>query len=123
MLDRAKRVLIAEDDPNDVTPLRQAFRASPAWEIAVVYDGIEALDYLFKHGKHTDVCRPDLFILSLQMPYLHGYEVLEQIKDIPQLASIPVVIWTASQREIDIARAYERGAAAFISKSFGDDEM
>ena len=108
MLDRAKRVLIAEDDPNDVTPLRQAFRASPAWEIAVVYDGIEALDYLFKHGKHTDVCRPDLFILSLQMTLICGHEVLERIKGIPQLASIPVVTWTASVREEDIARNLAR---------------
>ena len=123
MLDRARRVLVAEDDPHDVTLLRRAFKKRPAWEIAVVYDGMEAINYLFKHEKYTDVWRPDLFILSLQMPLIHGHEVLEQIKDIPYLASIPVVIWTASQREEDIARAYERGAAAFISKPVGDDEM
>jgi two-component system response regulator len=123
MRNQVRRVLIAEDNPHDVTPLFQAFKKRPAWEIAVVDDGMEALDYLFKHEKYTDVWRPDLFILSLQMPLLHGYEVLEQIKDIPYLASIPVVIWTASQREEDIARAYERGAAAFISKPAGDDEM
>jgi two-component system response regulator len=116
-------VLIAEDDPHDVTPLLRAFKKRPAWEIAVVDDGMEALDYLFKRGKYTDAWWPDLFILSLQMPLIHGYEVLEEIKDIPYLASIPVVIWTASQREEDIARAYERGAAAFVTKPVGDDEM
>ena len=122
MREPIRRVLIAEDDPHDVTPLRRAFKKRPAWEIAVVYDGEEALDYLFKRGKYTDVWQPDLFILSLLMPCIGGHEVLEEIKDIPYLASIPVVIWTASQREEDIARAYERGAAAFVVKPV-DDEM
>jgi len=41
----------------------------------------------------------------------------------PYLASIPVVIWTASVREEDMVRAYERCAAAFVVKPAGDDEM
>lgn len=111
MRDQIRRVLIAEDDSYDMKPLRRAFKKRPAWEIAVVYDGAEALDYLFKHGKYTDAWRSGLFILSLQTPCICGYEVLEEIKDIPQLASIPVVVWTASGREEDMIQAYARGAA------------
>ena len=123
MRDQVRRVLIAEDDPHDVTPLLQAFKKRPAWEIAVVYDGAEALDYLFKRGKYTDVWRPDLFILNLVMPKLDGLDVLKQVKSVPYLATVPVVIWTVSQREEDIVRAYELGAAAFVTKPLGDDEM
>ena len=62
-------------------------------------------------------------ILNLNMPKIDGLEVLEQIKGISQLATIPVVIWTASQREEDIVWAYELGAAAFAIKPVDDDEM
>jgi len=66
MRDQIRRVLIAEDDSYDIKPLRRAFKKRPAWEIAVVYDGAEALDYLFKYGKYTDAWRSGLFIKSLR---------------------------------------------------------
>ena len=116
-------MLIAEDDPHDVTPLLRAFKKRPAWKIAVVDDGMEALDYLFKRGKYTDVWRPDLFILNLNMPKVDGLDVLKQVRAVPYLATIPIVIWTVSQHFMDIERAYGLGAAAFVSKPCGDDEM
>jgi two-component system response regulator len=98
MLDRAKRVLIAED-------------------------GEEALDFMLRRGAYADAWRPDLFILNINMPKIDGLEVLERAKAMPHLASIPVVMWTVCQQFLDIERAYELGAAAFVSKPVGDDKM
>ena len=123
MLDRGRRVLIAEDVPDDVRPLLRAFRQEPAWEIAVVNDGEKALDYLNREGKYADAWKPDLLILNINMPIIDGLEVLEKIKDTPRLTKIPVVMWTVSQHFMDIDRAYELGAAAFVYKPVGDDEM
>jgi len=123
MLDRAKRVLIAEDVPEDVEPLVRAFRNKPAWEIAVVKDGEEALDFILRRRAYADAWRPDLFILNINMPKIDGLDVLKQIKAVPYLATIPIVMWTISQQIMDIERAYKRGAAAFISKPYGDDKM
>ena len=123
MLDRAKRVLIAEDVPEDVKPLVRAFKKKPAWEIAVVKDGEEALDFVLRRGAYADAWRPDLFILNINMPKIDGLDVLKQVKAVPYLATIPIVMWTVSQQIMDIERAYKRGAAAFISKPVDDGEM
>ncbi|MCD6135616.1 response regulator [Candidatus Bipolaricaulota bacterium] len=123
MLDRAKRVLIAEDVPEDVEPLVRAFRNKPAWEIAVVKDGQEALDFVLRKYEYADAWRPDLFILNINMPKIDGLDVLKQIKAVPYLATIPIVMWTISQHITDIQKAYESGAAAFVSKPYGDDKM
>ena len=123
MLDRAKRVLIAEDLPDDVRPLVKAFKKKPAWEIAVVKDGEEAIEFMLRKQAYADAWRPDLFILNINMPKIDGLDVLKQIKAVPYLATIPIVMWTISQQIMDIDRAYKRGAAAFISKPVGDDKM
>jgi len=123
MLDRAKRVLIAEDNPDDVSPLVRAFKREPAWEIAVVEDGAEAIDFMFRRGVYADAWRPDLFILNINMPKIDGLEVLERVEAVPQLATIPIVMWTVSQRLTDIEKAYKLGASAFVSKPCDDDEM
>ena len=120
MLDRARRVLIAEDVPDDVKPLVRAFREEPAWEIAVVKDGEEALNFVLRRGAYTEAWRPDLFILNINMPKIDGLEVLQRVKSIDQLATIPIVMWTISQQFLDIERAYRLGAAAFVSKPLGD---
>ena len=78
MRDQVRRVLIAEDLPDAARPLARPFKKKPAWEIAVVNDGDIALDFLLRRGGYTDVWRPDLFILNINMPRVDGLEVLEQ---------------------------------------------
>ncbi len=123
MLDRAKRVLIAEDYPDDVRPLVKAFKKKPVWEIAVVKDGEEAIEFMLRERAYAEVWRPDLFILNLNMPKVNGLGVLKRIKSVPALATIPIVIWTISRQIMDIDRAYKRGAAAYITKPVGNEEM
>lgn len=113
---RPRRVLIVEDMDVDARVMEWAFRLPPAWEVARAADGAEALDFLFQRGEHREAWVPDLIVLNLRLPKCCGMEVLGRIKAEPRLASIPVVIWSVSTFPEDIARAYQYGAAVFLSK-------
>jgi two-component system response regulator len=69
----------------------------------VASDGAEAMDFLNREGKHSNVPRPDLILLDLNLPKQDGREVLEEIKQSPGLKSIPVVILTSA---VQFFRAY-----------------
>ncbi len=110
-------VLLVEDDPGDVLLIREAFQDNKVGnELAVVSDGVEALQYLRGEGAHAGAARPDLVLLDLNLPRKSGAEVLAEIKDDPALATIPVVVLTTSSSEEDVLRSYRNHANAFITK-------
>ena len=75
-------VLLVEDSPGDVRLTREAFReANGAIHLNVANDGVEAMAFLRKTGKHVDAPRPDLILLDLNLPKMDGREVLAHIKD------------------------------------------
>nr|BAL58733.1 hypothetical conserved protein [Candidatus Acetothermum autotrophicum] len=115
---RQLRLLVAEDNPDDLKIAKKAFQRAPAtWETVWIEDGQQALDFLFKQGKYSEAWTPDLIILNLNMPKWSGHEILAKMKEDGILRQIPVVIWTVSQREEDIRRAYELGASAYLAKA------
>ena len=65
----------------------------------------------------SQVPRPDMILLDLQLPGVSGEKVLEQIKTTPSLRAIPVVVLSCSDSETDVARCLAAGANAFISKA------
>lgn len=110
-------ILLVEDNPGDTRLAREALKESKLNNtMNSVVDGVEAMDYLHKRGKYTDVTRPDLIILDLNLPRKDGREVLGEIKTDVDLRTIPVVILTTSKSEEDILRAYELHANCFITK-------
>src|SRR6202165_5408447 len=99
-------VLLVEDSPGDVRLTREAFKdAKVHVNLHVVPDGTEAMAFLGRKGQHTNVPRPDLILLDLNLPKKDGREVLEEIKQSPTLKIIPVVILTTSASEADILRS------------------
>src|ERR1700676_4695946 len=89
----AIEVLLVEDSPGDVRLTREAFRdAKVHTKLDVALDGIEAIAFLKREGEHTNVPRPDLILLDLNLPKKDGREVLAEIKERPTLKRIPVVI-------------------------------
>ncbi len=118
--EQQKRVLIAEDDTVDMELMTRAFSHPPGWEVRLAHDGEEALDLL---TRSPDSWRPNLIILNLRMPKLSGHEVLEAIKQLPNIAPIPVVVWSVSCAHSDIDRAYELGAAAYFAKPVDTQEL
>ncbi len=115
-----KRVLIAEDNLEDIKLIMRAFRHPRGWEVRLAYDGAEALDLLIHPA---DSWRPNLIILNLCMPKISGHEVLRAIKKLPDIAPIPVIVWSVSCAHSDIDLSYELGAAVYFSKSVNSKDL
>ncbi|HEY9846911.1 MAG TPA: response regulator, partial [Candidatus Caenarcaniphilales bacterium] len=89
----------------------------------VVEDGVQALAFLNKRGRYTQVPRPDLILLDLNLPKKDGREVLAEIKTDKNLRRVTVVIMTTSQAEADIIRAYNLHANCYITKPLDLDQF
>ncbi len=116
---KAAKMLLVEDDPNDVELILSALRENHiANEVDVVRDGEEALDYLFRRGSYEsrEVGEPAVVLLDLKLPKVSGMEVLETIKDDPKLRTLPVVVLTSSREEQDVLSGYELGTNAYVVK-------
>ena len=110
-------ILLVEDNPGDARLTQEALRdAKVRNNLHVVLDGVEALAFLRRQGKHAAVPKPDLILLDLNLPKKDGREVLEEIKQDDQLRHIPIVILTTSQAEKDIIESYRLRANAFVTK-------
>ena len=113
-------ILMADDDEDDRLLTQDALRESRVLnELRCVNDGVELLDYLRRQGKFAEpgsAPRPGLILLDLNLPRMDGREALREIKQDPQLRSIPVVILTTSKQEEDMIRGYDLGAASYITK-------
>lgn len=119
-------ILLAEDNLNDVELTLDAFRdLKLANEIAVVHNGADALDWLFRRGHFTDraTLSPAVVLLDLKMPKLGGHEVLTQMRASAALRSIPVVILTSSREESDLCKSYALGVNAYVVKPVGFEEF
>jgi CheY-like chemotaxis protein len=119
MLAELKRIVLAEDNANDIELTMTALRENHVLnEVVVVRDGAEALDYLFKRNAHAERSggNPVLLLLDLKMPKVDGIEVLRQVKADPQLRMIPVVVLTSSRQEQDLVRTYDLGVNAYVVK-------
>ncbi len=117
---RGVNILLVEDDPDHAElSLRALKDGNPLNEIFWVKDGEEALDFLYRRGRHADAVRaprPGLVLLDIHLPKVDGHEVLRRIKTDEGLRSIPVVMLTTSEREDEIWRSYRAGANSFVSK-------
>jgi two-component system, chemotaxis family, response regulator Rcp1 len=110
-------ILLVEDNPGDARLTREALAMSKVQNhLHHVRDGEEALSFLRHKGEYGDAPTPDLVLLDLNLPRRHGREVLEDIKNDPALAHIPVVVLTSSEAEEDILRSYRLHANCFITK-------
>src|ERR1700733_14183276 len=116
-INRALDVLLVEDDHGDALLTFEAFKDFKVpVDLIRVKDGEEAMAYLKKENNYFGVRTPDLILLDLNMPKKNGQEVLEEIKNDPQLNEIPVLILTSSKSDVDIRKAYEAKADFYIAK-------
>jgi CheY-like chemotaxis protein len=110
-------VLLVEDDEGDVLMTREAFEFYKLRnQLHVVSDGEQALQFVRRTGRYADAPRPGLILLDVNLPRRNGLEVLAELKQDPELLSIPVVMLTTSQADEDILRSYELHANAYVSK-------
>src|SRR5476651_1838844 len=110
-------VLLVEDNPGDVRLTQEAFRdANRAVRLHLAADGVEAMAFLRHEGKRVNAPRPNLILLDLNLPKMDGREVLALIKADDDLKSIPTVILTTSEAEVDVVRSYQLQANCYLSK-------
>ena len=86
-------------------------------DIAVVHNGAEALDRLFRRGRFRSVPLPDMLVCDLNVPLLDGHEVLNVIKSNSALRRLPVIVWSGSDNPDDVQRAFDLGSCAYMVKS------
>ncbi len=114
-----KRILLAEDDPQDIELTLDALSEhNLANAVVVARDGVEALDYLYRRGAFSERGNgnPVVILLDLKMPKLDGIEVLQKIKSDEKLQNIPVVVLTSSRESQDLETCYRLGVNAYVVK-------
>lgn len=125
MSQSATRILLVEDDRNDVELVMNAFEEQGlADRVDVVSDGQMALDYLNRTGHFADrtTGSPAVVFLDLKLPRIDGLEVLRRIRGDEALKTTPVVMLTSSQEVRDLAESYGRGVNAYVVKPVHFDE-
>ncbi len=112
------RLLIVEDDPNDVELIRLALAPYPFInQLDVAEDGEQALLYLLGQ-ENTPATRPlpRMMLLDLKLPKVNGLQVLEAVRRHPRTHDLVVVIMTSSAEERDITACYSLGANSYVVK-------
>lgn len=115
-----KTILLVEDNPDDeALTLRALKKNNIKNEVAIVRDGVEALDYLFGSGQYAgrDVKDlPQVVLLDLKLPKLDGLEVLRRVRADARTRRLPIVVLTSSKEEQDIVASYDLGANSYVRK-------
>lgn len=124
MTNQQVEILLVEDNEDDIVIIQEVFADMKlAMIVNTVRDGEQALAYLQRKGKYKDARVPDIVLLDINMPKMNGHEMLERMRKVPRLKSMPVIMLTMSQREEDVVRSYANGACSFIQKSVGLDQF
>ena len=111
----AKKILIADDEPNIVTAL-EFLLARGGYEVLIARDGDEAL-------KALESARPDLVLLDIMMPVKSGYEICKRIRERPEWAHIKVVMLSAKGRDAEVNKGLAMGADLYVTKPFSTREL
>ncbi len=121
------RILIADDDEDDLMLIADAFKESRLMNpIDFVKDGEELMHYLRKEGQYADtgdIPLPGIILLDLNMPKKDGRTALKEIREDPKLRNIPIVVLTTSKSEEDILKTYDLGVNSFITKPVTFDRL
>lgn len=111
----AKKILIADDEPNIVISLEFLMQRS-GYEVKTAGDGEAALRLVGEF-------HPDLILLDIMLPLKSGYEVCQKIRENPEVSAMKVVMITAKGRDIEVAKGLALGADAYITKPFSTQDL
>ena len=111
----AKKVLIADDEPNIVASLEFLMKKG-GYEVAVARNGDEALALVESFA-------PDLVLLDVMMPRRSGYEVCQKMRERAEWRRIKVVMLSAKGREAEVSKGLSLGADAYVTKPFSNREL
>ncbi len=110
------KTILVVDDNFDITEITKTILTSRGYDVRVAYSGRDALAQI-------QAAPPALVILDVMMPDMSGLEVVEQIKDHPTMAAIPVIMCTAKAQDSDFLEGYRCGADYYITKPFTAQQL
>jgi len=108
-------ILIVDDNPTNLQVLGKLL-AEQGYELSIAQSGQEALDFVAE-------TEPELILLDIMMPGMDGYAVCRQLKKNAGTKHIPIIFLTAKIESADIIKAFELGAADYVTKPFNAAEL
>jgi CheY-like chemotaxis protein len=118
------KVLLIEDNPGDVYLFNEALRrAELNFDLTVLADGAEAMQFVLHHGRDNDGPTPNVAILDLHLPRNGGMEILEAMRQSQHLANLPVVITSSFVSPSDQLRLEGLGVAGYVTKPSNPGEF
>lgn len=114
-----RSIMLVEDNCDDEFLTRRTLRKAGLGEIIVAGDGEKALDMLLT----TDHPLPEMLILDLRIPGIHGLTLLTELRRLERTMSLPVLILTSSNDPKDREACLKLGALAFLSKPLDLGEL
>ncbi|MBX2997622.1 MAG: response regulator transcription factor [Caldilineaceae bacterium] len=108
------RILVIDDDPEITRAVRLSITLQvPEWQVIEAHDGPSGLELIARES-------PDLILLDLSMPVMHGFDVLKELR---LTSAVPVIFLTVQNDELSKVRGLELGADDYIVKPFGHLEL
>jgi len=112
-------ILVVEDNPEDLYIMNWVLKAHDfAYDLQVIENGDHALDYINQFAHEERPRAPTIVLLDLHLPQVDGKEVLRQLKTMPHVSDIPVVIVTSSTNPADQQETLALGADAYFVKPY-----
>lgn len=114
---RHLEILLIEDSPADALLVRTLLQdVQPECQLYVVRDGVEALEFLYRHKHFANAPIPRIIILDWNLPRQNGDQVLSAIKADPDLHPIPIIVLSSSAADEHVLRGYELQASCWVVK-------
>lgn len=109
------KILVVEDD-HVTAKLISLLLTRAGYEVVVAHNASTALSLV-------EQIRPDLIILDVMLPGMDGYEICRLLRQEPDTANLPVLIFTALARPSDQRQGFVAGADAYLVKPIRSDEL
>lgn len=113
-------ILLIEDNEDDAFFFQRALQdAGIRQTVHNAADGQKGVDYLSGHGAYSDRSKyplPWIIFVDLKLPRKSGFDLLEWIKQRPELKDMIVIVLTSSDEQRDVTRVYEKGARSYLVK-------
>ena len=108
--------ILAVDDEKHIVRLVQVNLERAGYEVVTANDGKEALQKVEDEN-------PDLVVLDVMMPYMDGFEVLQNLRRNPSTRDIPVIMLTAKAQDADVFKGWQSGVDCYLTKPFNPMEL
>ncbi|MDE2125952.1 MAG: response regulator [Armatimonadetes bacterium] len=108
--------ILAVDDERSIVRLVQVNLERAGYQVVTAFDGKEALEKVASEN-------PDMIVLDVMMPYMDGFEVLQQLRKNPSTREVPVIMLTAKAQDADVFRGYQMNCDCYLTKPFNPMEL